>query len=490
MSISHGAAVAAWWPWLVLPAVATGLVSAGLVLAAVEQHSIGAEAWVNVPLAVGFSTVAAGIWSTRPHTAGIRRLAVLYTVVGVASALVLPAHGWARADVPGADASAWLSNWVWALGAAPLLGLGLVLYPDGALPSRQWWPAPILGIAATATLVVAGALTPGSLDARPQLQNPLGLGGRGFWESVSDTASASLLVAATLGLAALVVKFRRSEAESDVRGQIGGFCLAGGLVVVAASLPESNSAASMLLALTAGTILPVMVGMAVVRQRLLDQGSDLDVLRRRVRRLSVSRRDIVTDREEERLRLRRELHDGLGPSLAAIGLGLRRLGPGVSTDDADHVRALASEVERAVAEVRRICDGLRPAALNELGLIDALAAAVHPLQRFGPDIAIVVEELPPLSPAVEVATYRIVMEATTNAVRHADAANIRVDVGYAEGVAVTVADDGDGLAVDMLPGVGLRSMSDRAEELGGWFSVRANEPRGTVVRAWIPGRTS
>ena len=163
---------------------------------------------------------------------------------------------------------------------------------------------------------------------------------------------------------------------------------------------------------------------------------------------------------------------------------------GVSTDDADHVRALASEVERAVAEVRRICDGLRPAALNELGLIDALAAAVHPLQRFGPDIAIVVEELPPLSPAVEVATYRIVMEATTNAVRHAGAANIRVDVGYAEGVAVTVADDGDGLAVDMLPGVGLRSMSDRAEELGGWFSVRANEPRGTVVRAWIPGRTS
>ena len=156
MSISHGAAVAAWWPWLVLPAVATGLVSAGLVLAAVEHHSIGAEAWVNVPLAVGFSTVAAGIWSTRPHTAGIRRLAVLYTVVGVASALVLPAHGWARADVPGADASAWLSNWVWALGAAPLLGLGLVLYPDGALPSRQWWPAPILGIAATATLACRG----------------------------------------------------------------------------------------------------------------------------------------------------------------------------------------------------------------------------------------------------------------------------------------------------------------------------------------------
>ncbi len=486
MSTSHGAAVAAWWPWLVLPAVATGLVSAGLVLAALEQHSIGAEAWVNVPLAVGFSTVAAGIWSTRPHTVGIRRLAVLYTVVGVASALVLPAHGWARATVPGADAAAWLSNWVWAFGAAPLLGLGLLLYPDGTVPSRRWWPAAILGIAAISALAVAGALMPGALDARPLMQNPLGMGERAVWEIISDVASASLLAAAALGLAALVVKFRCSEPESDVRGQIGGFCLAGGLVVVAASLPESDSAASMLLALTAGTTLPVVVGMAVVRLRLLDQGSDLELLRGHLRRVSVSRRDIVTDREDERFRLRRELHDGLGPSLAAIGLGLRSLGPPASTDDADRVQALASEVERAVAEVRRICDGLRPAALNELGLNDALAAAVHPLQQFGPDIVVVVDDLPPLSPAVEVATYRIAMEATTNAVRHASAANVRVEVGYTDGVAVTVADDGDGLAVDMLPGVGLRSMSDRAEELGGWFSVEAGEPRGTVVRARIP----
>ena len=445
VSTSHGAAVAAWWPWLVLPAAATGLVSAGLVLAALEHHSIGAEAWVNVPLAIGFSTVAAGMWSTRPHTIGIRRLAVLYTVVGVASSLVLPAHGWARAGVPGADAAAWLSNWVWALGAAPLLGLGLLLYPDGAVPSRRWWPAAILGVAAISTLAVAGALMPGSLEARPQMQNPFGLGETVVWEAISDVASALLLVAAALGLAALVVKFRRSEPESDVRGQIGGFCLAGGLVVVAASLPESDSAASTLLAITAGTILPVVVGMAVVRQRLLDQGSDLELLRGHLRRVSVSRRDIVTDREEERLRLRRELHDGLGPSLAAIGLGLRSLGPRASTDDADRVRALASEVERAVAEVRRICDGLRPAALNELGLNDALAAAVHPLQQVGPDIAVVVEDLPPLSPAVEVATYRIAMEATTNAVRHARAANIRVGIAYTDGIAVTVADDGDGL---------------------------------------------
>jgi signal transduction histidine kinase len=471
----------------VLPAAATGLVSAGLVLAVVGHQDIGAEAWVNVPLAVGFSTVAAGIWSTRPRTAGLRRLAVLYTVVGAASAFVLPAHGWAGADVPGADASAWLSNWVWAFGAAPLLGLGLVLYPDGTLPGRRWWLVPVLGIAATFTLALSGALMPGSLDALPRLQNPFGLGDRTSWGVVSDVASGMLLVAATLGLAAPVVKFRRADPGSDVRGQISGFCLAGGLVVVAASLPESDSVASMLLALTAGSILPFVVGMAVVRQRLLDQESDVDVLRRRVHRLSASRRDIVTEREEERLRLRRDLHDGLGPSLAAIGLGLRNLDPRSSADDFDHIRALADEVERAVAEVRRICDGLRPAALNELGLTNALAAAVHPLQRFGPDIAVVVDDLPPLTPAVEVAAYRIAMEATTNAVRHAGAANVRVNIGYEGGVTLSVVDDGDGLADDVHPGVGIRGMSDRAEELGGWFSVEANRPRGTVVRAWFPG---
>ena len=79
------------------------------------------------------------------------------------------------------------------------------------------------------------------------------------------------------------------------------------------------------------------------------------------------------------------------------------------------------------------------------------------------------------------------MEATTNAVRHAGAAKVRVNIGYREGVTLSVVDDGDGLAVDVNPGVGLRGMSDRAEELGGWFSVEANRPRGTVVRAWFPG---
>lgn len=488
MSTSRGATVAAWWPWLALPALATGLVSAGLALGLTDPdgNRIKGEAWVNVPLAIGFSTVAAGIWSTRPHPVGLRRLAVLYTVVGLGAAFVLPAHGWARSDVAGDAFAAWVSNWVWSLGAAPLLGVGLLLYPDGHLPGRRWWPAAAIGLTGMATLTASAALPPGPLADHTKFDNPVGFGSRGLWEVAGGVGFGLLMLGAALGVVALVVKFRRAPRGGDVRGQIGGFSLAGALVVVAASVPESDDVTTNLLALAAVTALPVTVGAAVVRHSLLDQRADVEGLNRRVKDLSASRRHIVNEREEERVRLRRDLHDGLGPSLAAIGLGLRQLEQRKDAGDNCVVRELADEVQRAVSEVRRICDGLRPAALNELGLAGALTESIEPLQRFGPRITLTVDALPPLTPAVEVAAFRIVMEAVTNAVRHADAQHVQVHVGYDDGVAVNVADDGRGLAEDRVPGVGLRGMSDRADEVGGRLTVRSTAPAGTAVHAWLP----
>jgi signal transduction histidine kinase len=234
------------------------------------------------------------------------------------------------------------------------------------------------------------------------------------------------------------------------------------------------------------TALPVTIGAAVVRHSLLDQQAEVATLNRRVRDLSTSRQHIVNEREEERVALRRDLHDGLGPSLAAIGLGLRQLEHKTNGADGGVVRELADEVQRAVSEVRRICDGLRPAALNELGLAGALDASLEPLQRFGPRITISVEDVPPLSPAVEVAAFRIVMEAVTNAVKHAGAHHVEVRLGYDDGLAVHVTDDGRGLADDRVPGVGLRGMSDRADEVGGRLTVSAAVPTGTAVDAWLP----
>lgn len=487
VSTTRGATVAEWWPWLVLPAVATGLVSAGLALGLTDPDGnwIKGEAWVNIPLAIGFSTVAAGIWSTRPHPVGVARLGALYTVTGLAAACTLPTFGLARTDIQGAAALAWVSNWVWAFGAAPLIGVGVALYPDGRLPSRRWCPALVLGLGAPLTLALSAALTPGPLENHPHIDNPLGIGDRDAWMNVGIAGFVALIIAAVLGLTALVVKYRKAPTGGDIRGQIRGFLIAAGLVVLVASLPSHDDVASTLLGVAAVTALPVTVAVAVIRHRLLDQRADVGGLNRRVKDLSTSRRHIVNEREEERVRLRRDLHDGLGPSLAAIGLGLRQLQQ-QSIGDGRAVRELADEVQKAVSEVRRICDGLRPAALNELGLAGALIESIEPLQRFGPRITLTVGDLPPLVPAVEVAAFRIVMEAVTNAVNHADAQQVRVQVGYDDGVAVHVSDDGRGLAEDRVPGVGLRGMSDRADEVGGRLTVRPGTPAGTTVDAWLP----
>lgn len=471
-----------------LPAVATGLVSAGMTMSLTDPDGgwVSADAWVNVPLALGFTTVAAGIWATRPHPVGVLRLGALYTVTGLAGALVLPAYGLARSEVEAAVAVAWVSNWLWAFAAAPLIGLGLVLYPDGRLPGRRWWPALGLGLGSPVALAMSAALPPGPLANHPRFENPVGVGSQQLWSTVGGVGFVALLAAGMVGIAGLLVKFRRAPRGGEVRGQIRGFLLAGGLVVVVASLPAQGdpTSAGAVLGLTAVTALPVTVGVAVIRHRLLDQREGVVRLRQRVGVLTDSRRHLVNEREEERARLRRDLHDGLGPSLAAIGLGLRQQEQ--ARGDAG-LRALADEVQRAVAEVRRICDGLRPAALNELGLTGALAEAIEPLERFGPQITLAADELPALSPAVEVAAFRIVMEAATNAVRHAQATHIDVTVRYDDGLALSVVDDGTGLAPDFHPGIGIRGMGERADEVGGWLSASTSATHGTEVRAWLPG---
>jgi signal transduction histidine kinase len=477
------AAASAWWPWLVLPASATALVSTGLVLgwAGGAPLTGNVEAYVNAPLAIGFSTVAAGLWATRPDTAGLRRLGALYTVVGLASALVLPSYAWAHAAgrpdaiLPGAEVAGWLSDWVWALGAAPLLGVGLLLYPDGRLPGRRWWPALVAGLLAPALLAAAGAVAP----LAP---------GRQAWQVVSGVGFPLLLAAAGAGLLALGARYRRAPRGSVVRGQIGAFSIAGLLVVVAASLPDRDGPEQLLLSLVAGAALPITVATAVVRHRLLDPAADVERLHRRLDVVNASRRTLVTDREEERRRLRRDLHDGLGPSLAAIGLGLRQLESQVQAPaQAEVVRALGDEVQRAVVEIRRLCEDLRPGVLDELGLEGALKAATERLSALGgPEVVLVLDHLPRLPAAVEVAVFRVAMEATTNAVRHAGAQRVEVALSWADGLRLTVTDDGTGVPDDATAGVGLRAMVERADELGGRVTTTAAPAGGTRVVAWFP----
>ncbi|WP_156036401.1 sensor histidine kinase [Blastococcus sp. URHD0036] len=205
--------------------------------------------------------------------------------------------------------------------------------------------------------------------------------------------------------------------------------------------------------------------------------------------LQRSRERLVLAREEERRRLRRDFHDGLGPVLAGLAM---RAETAREVTDPDVARQLLDEVAEdartALADVRRLVDGLRPPALDHLGLAAALDAALTGRPRSGTPVVLEVPEpLGTLPAAVEVAAYRIAVEAVTNVDRHAAAATARVRLVAGGGrLTVEVADDGRGCDSGPTSGVGLASMRERAAELGGRCTVTRRTGGGTVVRAELP----
>jgi len=214
--------------------------------------------------------------------------------------------------------------------------------------------------------------------------------------------------------------------------------------------------------------------------------------------LQAGRERIVAGREEERRRLRHDLHDGVGPELAVMALQLERLAGKLSGDPAQAELAgrLRDQMRRTVAAVRRAVDDLRPPALDELGLVEALreqvAAYRLPVPAGGggeadAGVTVTAEPLPALRAAVEVAAYRIATEAVANAVRHAGASTCTVSLALAaEDLLVEVSDDGRGVPADAVPGVGSTSMRERAAELGGSLDVTSTPGAGTTVRARLP----
>jgi signal transduction histidine kinase len=210
------------------------------------------------------------------------------------------------------------------------------------------------------------------------------------------------------------------------------------------------------------------------------------------------RESLVVAREEERRRLRRDLHDGLGPTLAAVGLraetAAAQLDAGSVADAQVSLSELSREVEMAMTDVRRLVDGLRPPALDELGLVGAIDQQVRRLEGMRQDgraLQISVastgsDGLRSLPAAIEVAAYRIAVEAVTNAVRHADAdrCDVRIDAG--DTLRIEVSDDGRGLAGDARAGTGLESMTARATEVGGHLDLERAPEGGTRVVAVLP----
>ena len=266
------------WPWLTCLS-AIGLASAALALDWRQlmpgRGDTPANLAANLALAVGYPLAGAIILTHRPR----HRIGLLLCAVGVASAIALFSYQYATRAVildpgslPFGDLAAWLSSWSWALGVLPALTVLPLLFPDGDLPSRRWWPVRAAGLGGTGLAAIGHALAPGPLVDFPSIRNPMGIPALG---SISAGMRALvlpvLLLAMIAGVVAIVVRWRRGDAL--VRRQLGWFLSAAAVlfvVVVADSMHVVPRQLLSFVVFTATLLLPAAVGVAVLRYRLYD----------------------------------------------------------------------------------------------------------------------------------------------------------------------------------------------------------------------------
>ncbi len=205
--------------------------------------------------------------------------------------------------------------------------------------------------------------------------------------------------------------------------------------------------------------------------------------------LQHAREQLVLAIEEERRRLRRDLHDGLGPSLANAVM-LSETARDLYDTEPERAALLfdksIAQTRQAIEDIRRLVYNLRPPALDELGLVGALREQIAGYAYTGIQFHFSAPEvLPPLPAAVEVAAYRITQEAVNNVVKHANAKECSISLQVNHQVEISICDNGTGLSTDHPLGVGLVSMRERAAELGGSFFILRQE-RGTNILVQLP----
>jgi signal transduction histidine kinase len=229
----------------------------------------------------------------------------------------------------------------------------------------------------------------------------------------------------------------------------------------------------------------------IIAQRTAQLAQQNDQLSSLHQSAQLARAETVSAREAERRRLQRDLHDGLGPTLSSLILGLDAVRNFTKSqpDLADAlVLELREQAKTSVMTMRQLIYNLRPPELDKLGLLMALRAEKQRESLAGLHINMILPDyLPPLSAAVEVAIYRIVQEAITNIIKHAQAQHCTLNLSVIENaIEAVVTDDGVGLPDDDLNGIGLNSMRERAIELGGEFNLTRLAGNGTQVWVRLP----
>jgi signal transduction histidine kinase len=214
-------------------------------------------------------------------------------------------------------------------------------------------------------------------------------------------------------------------------------------------------------------------------------------LQRMAEDLQHSREHLVNTREEERRRMRRDLHDRLGPTLASLIQLIDTARILVARDPDAAVTLLGdvkNQIKETITDIRRLVYALRPPVLDELGLVSAIGEHVG---RYNQPNGLQVlfhapDQLPLLPAAVEVAAYHIALEALSNVAQHANAQTCHIRLSLESGLCLEITDDGDGMPTDKHAGVGLTSMRERAAELGGQIMIESRPTHGTRVWARLP----
>lgn len=224
-------------------------------------------------------------------------------------------------------------------------------------------------------------------------------------------------------------------------------------------------------------------------ERVAVQAAPALAAARLVDELTQSRERLVAAREQDRERLRQELHDGLSPSLAGMSLALGAARRQLGDDLPEEVRQLLDSVQAestdAWTAVRSLLSDLQPPGLAELGLLGALEQRAAQLARPGEFVVeVVCDELPVLAPAVEEAAFRITNEAMTNAARHSGGSRCRARLTAGSELEIAVTDDGT-VELPLVEGVGLGSVRARAAELGGRVTFD-REGGGLALRVVLP----
>ena len=224
------------------------------------------------------------------------------------------------------------------------------------------------------------------------------------------------------------------------------------------------------------------------------QGSLASLHEERVAMLREQFAQATAVQEEERQRIARELHDGLVPALAGLSIRLHTAGKRLERDQhpaAEEIKELSEQAQSSSRDIRRLIHDLRPVALDELGLVPALRQHFARCEReHGMAVDFVADEGERLPAPVETALFRIVQEAVNNVLRHAHAQQVCVTLGRkADHVELCVVDDGLGFDIQLPRSgrhIGLWSMRERVEQLGGQFEVRSAPGQGTALTALIP----